>query len=68
MNKKISQFDVATSLNTGDILTIVQEGTNKQISKEACLASHLLSPLLYSYRAVRYQYFELLWQFQSRHH
>lgn len=34
MNKKISQFDVATSLNTGDILTIVQEGTNKQISKE----------------------------------
>lgn len=33
MNKKISQFEVANTINDHDILTIVQESTNKQVSK-----------------------------------
>lgn len=34
MNRKISQFEVTTSFEDNDILTVVQEGTNKIIHKD----------------------------------
>lgn len=39
MNKKISQFEVANTINDHDILTIVQESTNKQVSKTTLTTS-----------------------------
>lgn len=39
MNKKISQFEVANTINDHDILTIVQESTNKQVSKTTLATS-----------------------------
>ena len=34
MNKKISQFEVTTSFEDNDILTLVQDKTNKIIHKD----------------------------------
>lgn len=39
MNKKISQFEAATSLQENDILTIVQDNTNKNITKDVLVGS-----------------------------
>lgn len=39
MNKKISQFEVANTINDHDTLIIVQESTNKQVSKTTLTTS-----------------------------
>lgn len=39
MNKKISQFDSATSFNNGDLIPILQNGENKKVAKEIIVTS-----------------------------